>query len=93
MEFGGAKILTGLSNSCTIVPLQYYYFGKQSAGTTYTSYWQLPAGLLCDGVTARCVMQLHWTTGNSCTPPGTPAQYAGSTATCGAGAAYPEEFW
>lgn len=30
-------------------------------------------------------------TGNSCTPPGTPAADAGNTATCGAGGPYPEE--
>ena len=56
--------------------------------------FQLPAGLVCDGSSARCVLQWHWTSGNSCTPPGTPSQYASSTlGPCGINNPYPEEFF
>lgn len=54
--------------------------------------WPLPQGLTCDGVSARCVMQWYYLTGNSCDPPGTPAGYgAPQLGTCGASANYPEE--
>ncbi len=50
-------------------------------------------GLSCDGVSARCVLQWYYLTGNSCDPPGTPAPYSRPLlGTCGAGVPYPEEF-
>ncbi|KAL4449391.1 hypothetical protein ABPG77_007035 [Micractinium sp. CCAP 211/92] len=55
--------------------------------------YQLPQGLSCDGVSARCVLQWYYLTGNSCDPPGTPAPYSRPLlGTCGAGVPYPEEF-
>lgn len=42
----------------------------------------------------RCVMRWYYLTGNSCTPPGTPAKWAASgLVPCGGGGANPEEFW
>lgn len=40
-------------------------WGSENFGpnTTYTMHYQLPTGLTCDGVTARCVMQWHWLSG------------------------------
>jgi hypothetical protein len=71
----------------------WYHLGTVNQGS-YSTPYQLPAGLTCDGMTSRCVLQFYYLTGNSCTPPGEPRQYTtGATATCGAGAAYPEEFW
>ena len=51
-------------------------------------------GLTCDGTTSKCIMQWHWLSGNSCDPPNEPVKYGdASVGTCGAGGAYPEEFW
>lgn len=52
---------------------------------------RLPSGLTC----ARCVVQWHYVTANSCNPPGLPAKwYAGQNmGTCGVNGANPEEFW
>ncbi|KAL4448120.1 hypothetical protein ABPG75_005339 [Micractinium tetrahymenae] len=56
--------------------------------------YQLPQGLTCDGVSAKCILQWYWVTGNSCDPPGTPPPYSQPLlGTCGAGAPRPEEFW
>ena len=72
-----------------------YHLGldQNEGGTrTYTTKVQLPAGLTCDGVTARCVVQFHYMTGNSCAAPDEPAKYLGTAnlQTCGApGAPYP----
>ena len=42
----------------------------------------------------RCVLRWYYLTGNSCTPPGTPAKWAASALVpCGGGGANPEEFW
>lgn len=72
-----------------------YYVGQMPSGESYIAHYQLPMGLTCDGVTAKCVLQWHYVTGNSCNPPGTPDRYGASyLATCGAPyAPYPEEFW
>ncbi|PSC74252.1 chitin binding domain-containing [Micractinium conductrix] len=60
----------------------------------YSYYYSVPDGLRCDGVYARCVLQWHWVTGNSCTPPGTPDQFKEKSINeCGSTAPYPEEFW
>lgn len=64
--------------------------------TDYKMYYQLPEDLTCDGVTSRCVMQWYWTTGNTCTPKGTPKKYNRNNGIpdCGTpGSNYPEEFW
>lgn len=43
---------------------------------------------------ARCVLRWYYLSGNSCTPPGTPAKWASSgLVPCGGGGANPEEFW
>ena len=64
---------------------------------TYTSKYQLPDDLNCDGKQSKCVLQFYYLTGNSCNPPGEPSGYlAGGNAlgTCGdVNAAQPEEFW
>lgn len=42
----------------------------------------------------RCVLRWYYLTGNSCTPPGTPAKWAANNLVpCGGGGANPEEFW
>lgn len=42
----------------------------------------------------RCVLRWYYITGNSCTPPGTPAKWASpNLGVCGTGIANPEEFW
>lgn len=71
----------------------YLHLGSVNNGT-YTTYYQLPSGLTCDGVTSRCVLQWYYLTGNSCNPPNEPAQYASAGLnTCGDNSPYPEEFW
>lgn len=78
--------------------------GAQSPGDVWfypdgsysqTMYYQLPAGLTCDGVSDKCILQWNYLTGNTCTPTGTPAQYANSALPMCATpqAQYPEEFW
>lgn len=53
-----------------------------------TAAFRLPRGVTCE----RCVLQWLWETGNSCTPPGTPAKYAnGALQTCGSASAPPGE--
>ena len=42
---------------------RWYYLGTVPpavAPASYTSYWQLPPGLTCDGTTAHCVLQWYW---------------------------------
>lgn len=62
---------------------------------TYTTTATLPADVTCDGVTAKCVLHMHYLTSNSCIPPDTPAEYHhANMAICGSTLkAYPEEFW
>jgi hypothetical protein len=48
----------------------YWWFGKKPAGE-YTMDFRLPPGISC----ARCVLQWHYESGNSCTIPGTPEQH------------------
>lgn len=75
---------------------RYYFFGNEidtgyNPPKRYTQSYKLPTGLTCDGITAKCVLQLYYVTGNTCNPPGTPVQYATSyLPTCGSdGAQYP----
>ncbi len=72
-----------------------YFIGPTSDNWNYNIKYQLPDGLSCDGISARCVLQWHYVTGNSCDPPGTPAQYgSGQLPVCSSGdGAVPEEFW
>ena len=73
-----------------------YFIGPTSDGNwKYNIKYQLPDGLTCDGKTARCVLQWHYVTGNSCDPPGTPSQYGSpQLPVCSSGdGAVPEEFW
>lgn len=62
-----------------------------SRSKTYTARFKLPANPGC----TRCVLLFHYVTGNTCTPAGTPAQFADTRLpVCGAkGSAPPEEFW
>ena len=56
---------------------------------------QLPEGLTCVGFEWKCVLQMHWVTGNTCSDAAIPERYRDRTLpTCGsAGASWPEEFW
>ena len=58
----------------------------------YAATFSLPAGLSCDGASAKCVLQMYYVTGNTCSPPFIPAdQRASDLPECGtAGAGYPE---
>ncbi|PRW59440.1 DNA damage checkpoint isoform A [Chlorella sorokiniana] len=70
----------------------YYHLGQIGNAFTYRVPYQLPQNLTCDGQTAKCVIQWHYLTGNSCDPPGEPAQWSSpQLGVCGAGGAYPEE--
>ncbi|KAL6771970.1 hypothetical protein ACKKBG_A28485 [Auxenochlorella protothecoides x Auxenochlorella symbiontica] len=67
------------------------YWYDRGTGS-YTMSYQLPQGLTCDGVNARCVMQWYYLTGNSCEPPNTDPKYASpQLPSCGSNNAYPEE--
>lgn len=59
---------------------------------TYILKYVLPSTLECDGITARCVFQWYYLTGNSCQAPDTAPAYVTSVPFCGNGS-YPEEFW
>lgn len=65
-------------------------------GDNYDSLLHWPASLHCNGF---CVLQSHWTTGHTCTPPGVPPHavklYDGWPAPpCeGSTALWPEQFW
>ena len=39
-----------------------WWYMDNNAGDKYMKY-QLPAGLTCDGVNTRCVLQWYWGTG------------------------------
>jgi hypothetical protein len=55
-----------------------------NAGTFVVRY-QLPPGLHCDGVSAKCVAQWKYLTGNSCEAPDTPAGFStAGLSKCGA---------
>jgi hypothetical protein len=69
------------------------YHGTGVAPLTPTTTFQLPSDLVCDGVHFKCVLQWRWQTGNSCTPQGTPANFAKpGLATC-AHENSMEQFW
>lgn len=60
----------------------------------YTAIYRVPDDLVCDGRRWKCVLQMHWITGNTCSShilsrkhavPGLP--------TCGTRGLQPEEFW
>ena len=72
-----------------------YFIGPTSDNWSYKIKYQLPDGLVCDGIDSRCVLQWHYVTGNSCDPPGTPSKYgSGQLPVCSNGqGAVPEEFW
>ena len=73
---------------------RWLHLGTAPTGSSeYNASFVLPANVTCDGVTARCVLQWYYLTGNSCNPPGEPAQYIGDygVGTCGAGGSTPEE--
>ena len=61
----------------------------------YHHTFQLPEGLTCVGFEWKCVLQMHWVTGNTCSDAAIPERYRDRTLpTCGsAGASWPEEFW
>jgi hypothetical protein len=78
----------------------YYFLGNASdAGydppRLFYHTYQLPQDLVCDGNTWKCVLQMHYTTGNTCNDPAIPDAYKLSyLPTCGEGEnLWPEEFW
>ena len=78
---------------------RYYFLGNASdAGfdppKLFHHTFQLPSGLVCDGVSEKCVLQMHYVTGNSCNDPAIPKEYRLSYLnTCGMSGSWPEEFW
>lgn len=61
---------------------------------SFRMFYKLPTGLECDGVNAKCIIQWHYLTGNSCQASDTPPTYwTNGLPSCGANASYPEEFW
>jgi hypothetical protein len=78
---------------------RYYFLGNASDTGFYPPKlfyhtFQLPQGLVCDGVSAKCVIQMHWVTGNSCNDPQIPQEYRLKyLSTCGQQGSWPEEFW
>ena len=65
-------------------------FAVNSDSVSVKMAFKLPASLTCK----RCVLQWHWVTGNSCTAPGTPPNFAKpNLQECGKDGANPEEFW
>jgi Lytic polysaccharide mono-oxygenase, cellulose-degrading len=59
-----------------------------------TAIFRLPKDLACDGRRWKCVLQMHWVSGNTCSPPQIPRKYSvAGLQTCGASAPAPEEFW
>ncbi|KAL4528566.1 hypothetical protein Ndes2437A_g03128 [Nannochloris sp. 'desiccata'] len=79
---------------------RYYFLGNASdAGydppRLFYHNFQLPQGLVCDGNKWKCVLQMHYITGNTCNDPAIPDEYKLSyLATCGEdGNQWPEEFW
>jgi hypothetical protein len=61
----------------------------------YHHTFQLPVDLTCVGYEWKCVLQMHWVTGNTCSEAAIPERYRDRTLpTCGSsGASWPEEFW
>lgn len=75
---------------------KYFYTSPQDpVYNEYTMYYKLPENVTCNGGTSRCVLQWHWESGNTCTPPGTPVEYQvpSNLQQCGPGVSPPEEFW
>lgn len=60
----------------------------------YKSSLRLPKGLTCDGETYKCVLQMHWITGNTCNDPRIPPNHQLEyLRPCGEDDLWPEEFW
>ena len=58
----------------------YYFLGNASdvifrPPKVFYHVFQLPAGLVCDNVQWKCVIQMRWLTGNSCSPPEIPTEF------------------
>lgn len=78
---------------------QYLYLGNgPERGYTppkpFAALYRLPPNLACDGRRWKCVLQMHWVSGNTCSPPQIPkTRRVRGLETCGASAPFPEEFW
>ncbi|KAK2080198.1 hypothetical protein QBZ16_000051 [Prototheca wickerhamii] len=85
-------ILVQSSASTNQDPGNRWWYQDSANGDKYMKYL-LPSGLTCDGVNTRCVFQWYYGTGNSCTMPDTPAQWASKgLGICGTPSTnYPEE--
>lgn len=60
----------------------------------YTATYRLPRDLVCDGRRWKCVLQMHWVTGNTCSPGFFPLKHrVRGLETCGTRGLWPEEFW
>lgn len=60
----------------------------------FTATYALPKDLVCDGKRWKCVLQMHWVTGNTCSPSFIPKKHRVRTlGVCGTRNLWPEEFW
>lgn len=77
---------------------RYWYTLPEDAAKSveYQMFYELPQGLVCDGIDSHCVLQWYWLTFNSCQTPDAPVRYtraANNMPMCDAPtASYPEEF-
>lgn len=59
----------------------------------YYATYRLPSDLTCDGKKYKCVLQMHWITGNTCNDPRIPKEHQlGYLQEC-SDKLWPEEFW
>jgi hypothetical protein len=79
---------------------RYQYLGNRpetgyNPPKPYTATYRLPDDLVCDGKTWKCVLQMHWITGNTCSPAFLPKKYRvrGLGECGGSRGLWPEEFW
>lgn len=78
---------------------RYLYLGNRpetgySTPKPYTAIYRLPDDLVCDGKQWKCVLQMHWITGNTCSPTFIPKKYrVPHLGICGTRGLWPEEFW
>jgi hypothetical protein len=78
---------------------RFYFLGNHSDNGYYPPKlfhhtFQLPSGLVCDGASEKCVLQMHWITGNTCNDPRIPTEYRLKYLnTCGVYGSWPEEFF
>jgi len=68
--------------------------GYGDGGKLFRAVYVIPRDLECDGRHWKCVLQMHWVTGNTCGDPRIPARYrVPGLRRCGVDGLWPEEFW